>query len=71
MSDPFYFRHRLDRAVVATAVATVCLIAGLVLLLAGCMAQPPDPLAEMFAAPPGEACVRNGVLVRGRAQCRS
>jgi hypothetical protein len=43
------------------------------LLMAGCVSSPkPSPLSEMFAAHArGEiACVRNGVLVRGRDNCR-
>jgi hypothetical protein len=47
--------------------------AALTLLLIGCVSSPqPSPLSEMFAANArGEiACVRNGVLVHGRAGCK-
>jgi outer membrane lipoprotein SlyB len=43
------------------------------LMLAGCVSsRQPSPLGEMFAAHArGEiACVRNGVLVRGRENCK-
>jgi starvation-inducible outer membrane lipoprotein len=43
------------------------------LMLSGCVSSPrQSPLGEMFAAHArGEiACVRNGVLVRGRENCK-
>jgi starvation-inducible outer membrane lipoprotein len=43
------------------------------LMLSGCVSSPSQsPLGEMFAAHSrGEiACVRNGVLVRGRENCK-
>jgi outer membrane lipoprotein SlyB len=43
------------------------------LMLLGCVSSPrQSPLGEMFAANArGEvACVRNGVLVRGRENCK-
>jgi hypothetical protein len=49
-------------------------LAGLAMIwLAGCVpTTQPSPLSEMFAANArGEiACVRNGVLVRGREGCK-